>query len=105
MNYIVLYAQENYERTLKSRGSKVRVIGWINDLSYFHHLESLSLSDNRLDQFPVSLCTVHTLQVLTDTHTHTHTHTHGAAGQMWLPYRSWIYLETRSKSYHRKSRD
>ena len=44
-------------------GSKVRVIGWINDLAHFHHLVSLSLSDNHLDQFPVSLCAVHTLQV------------------------------------------
>ena len=42
------------------------MIGWINDLSYFHHLVSLSLSDNQLNQFPVSLCSVKTLQVWWD---------------------------------------
>ena len=48
-----------------SLGGQTRVIGWINDLAYFHHLVSLSLSDNQLDQFPVSLCAVQTLQVET----------------------------------------
>lgn len=55
--------QENFSHTTTSLGSQVRTIGWINDLSYFHHLVSLSLSDNQLDQFPVSLCAVKTLQV------------------------------------------
>lgn len=58
---------ENYTHTvtttLGSHG-KARVIGWINDLSYFRHLVSLSLSDNHLTQFPVSLCALKTLQVL-----------------------------------------
>ena len=68
-----LSAQENYAHTMSSRlGSKVRVIGWINDLAHFRHLVSLSLSDNQLDQFPVSLCTLSSLQV---THSHSHTHT------------------------------
>ena len=56
--------QENYSHTVSSRlGSKVRVIGWINNLAYFRHLVSLSLSGNQLEQFPVSLCTLFTLQV------------------------------------------
>ena len=41
-----------------------RTIGWIADLYLFRHLVSLSLSDNCLDQFPLSLCNLKTLQEL-----------------------------------------
>lgn len=39
-------------------------IGWIDDLALFHNLTSLSLSNNELDQFPVSLCRISTLEEL-----------------------------------------
>jgi Leucine-rich repeat (LRR) protein len=41
-----------------------RTLGWITDLYLFRHLVSLSLSDNCLDQFPLSLCGLKTLQEL-----------------------------------------
>ena len=39
-------------------------IGWIDDLSLFHNLASLSLSNNDFYQFPVSLCRISTLEEL-----------------------------------------
>lgn len=41
-----------------------KTIGWIDDISIFRHLVSLSLSDNCLEQFPLSLCTIASLQEL-----------------------------------------
>ena len=41
-----------------------RTLGWITDLYLFRHLVSLSLSDNCLEQFPLSLCSLKTLQEL-----------------------------------------
>ena len=39
-------------------------IGWIDDLALFRNLTSLSLSNNDLDQFPVSLCNIASLEEL-----------------------------------------
>ena len=39
-------------------------LGWINDLSHFSHLRILSLSNNGLTYFPLSLCKISTLTEL-----------------------------------------
>lgn len=39
-------------------------IGWIDDLSLFRNLTSLSLSKNELDQFPISICHISLLEEL-----------------------------------------
>ena len=56
--------QENFSHKSSTMAGQIRVIGWINDLTYFHHLVSLSLSSNELEQFPTSLCAITTLQEL-----------------------------------------
>ena len=38
--------------------------GWINDIQRFSHLKILSLSDNNLVHFPVSVCNIVTLAEL-----------------------------------------
>ena len=35
--------------------------GWINDIHKFSHLRILSLSDNHLVHFPISVCNIFTL--------------------------------------------
>ena len=61
---VIMYLQERFEYTDAHLRGLPRTIGWISDLAIFHHLVSLSLSDNDLGYFPVSLCAVSTLQEL-----------------------------------------
>ena len=59
-----MHIQESFEESDVALMGGRRTIGWISDLAIFHHLVSLSLSDNDLDQFPISLCGIPTLQEL-----------------------------------------
>ena len=56
--------QERFEHTDAHLLGQSRTIGWISDLAIFHRLVSLSLSDNDLGRFPVSVCAISTLQEL-----------------------------------------
>ncbi len=56
--------QESFEHTDAAYLGYPKTIGWIDDIPIFHRLVSLSLSDNCLDQFPLSLCSITSLQEL-----------------------------------------
>lgn len=56
--------KESFEQSDGALLGGQRTIGWINDLAIFRHLVSLSLSDNDLSQFPISLCAIPTLKEL-----------------------------------------
>ncbi len=56
--------QEFFKYTDAALLGQPRTIGWIEDLSIFQKLVSLSLSDNCLEQFPSSLCKISGLREL-----------------------------------------
>ena len=58
------HKQESFFGSDAAMLGQPRTLGWIADLYLFRHLVSLSLSDNCLDQFPLSLCSLKTLQEL-----------------------------------------
>ena len=64
MHTLSHHKQESFFQSDAAMLGQPRTLGWIADLYIFRHLVSLSLSDNCLDQFPLSLCSLKTLQEL-----------------------------------------
>ena len=62
--YTTHYEQESFFQSDAALLGQPRTLGWIEDLCLFRHLVSLSLSDNCLEQFPLSLCNLKSLQEL-----------------------------------------